>query len=177
MILFIFFVVLILFAWATLRFYLNSKRVLYLSRLEFTYNKMELCVIQEKMHVSKDLHDFFQSRKNIVANPGLADIQLILLAIFNTPAAERNAAVERYNRLVTNFPQPMKDLVDEFNTHLLGLVRISTLKASFVLFAAWAIVTSIYREGLNRLPRLWRDIGNTIKDTNFIPDNVQLAHC
>lgn len=140
---------------------IKTKRIIHINSLTSIYDAIEYDIIVNKITPNNDLINFLKGFKNIVKNPELADIQVLLFIISKSKNSE--SVRKRYDKVYNYLPNSTQSKIKDFNHIVEKLLILSTLKPDFLLYAFRKSVELLCKNGFNRLKQNILSINNKMK--------------
>ncbi|WP_321287840.1 hypothetical protein [uncultured Sunxiuqinia sp.] len=158
--------------------YLRIKRtrVVLINDLRVIYSKIETQVIVEKVRPDNKLVNLLKGYKNMLKNPDLADIQVMVALSMMLPKHKAKKWRLHHEKYMAAMPQSVRELDTEFDLVIRKLINMSMLKPDFILFAIKMLLKLVAKESLNKLmsiPNRYKDF--SLNEVVYINNSMRLT--
>lgn len=156
-------IVLILVVFIAIR--ISRKRFLIRNELRGIYSKMELELVRAQVTMDNATIRYMSGYKNIIVNPGMADIQVLSAIVMNAQREKLEAARKRIAKVESKLSPEFMALVKDFDKELEDLIKLSALKPDFLVFFASILI----RFALRRFyEEVWRNLSPQTNEAQLI---------
>lgn len=145
----------------------NKRRQIAFNRIDASYDKMELFVIQNDIKIDNQLEAFLFNHQNFKVNNGYADIHVLLTILQNTPQEDFEKRKIEYEKVLASLPNEFKSLVKEFDKELEFAILLSVFRVEFLAFFFYLLFRSLFKSTIalsnKSVVALWRTICDLLK--------------
>jgi hypothetical protein len=162
----------VLIVWLTFRKYVNAKRVVYYNQLDGIYDRMELFIAKSGMKLD-DLHiKYLKAYKNLIVNPELADIRIMLMLEVLTPNKSFDKQKAEFKAVRESLPEELNSLTEKFDSTVRSLINLSMLKPAFAYSIIRLIIITIFKHGISSIPKFYNRFTELLKNELIIAPRV-----
>lgn len=160
----------VVFSFLMINRVIKNKRIIHINSLISIYDCIEYDIIVNKITPNNDLINFLKGFKNIVKNPELADIQVLLFII--SKSKNNESMRKRYDKVLNNLPESTQTKIKGFNVIVEKLIILSMLKPDFIFYALRKSITLLFESGFNKLKQNISSVNVKMKfEPAFISSN------
>ena len=131
---------------------LRYKRFKYETKLSGVYERMEMYFVRKEIPINNKYMELLRVHKNVVVNPELLDIQLLLLIKMSAEKAGKLQVTRSwYKETIESLDKDFEKLLLEFNVYSDKILVLSILKPDFLLFTLRLVVNRTVNRSIQSL--------------------------